>query len=275
MNKNNRQQYWEVKDFLTKKPLNESSNKPNLKKSIVEILSATKPVGQNNLNEINKKIINSSNDVKNKTTNLLNSYTDQIKKQTPNSKGSAKNIVSNLFNVNEATLSPKTGPRQRAMDKFSMSLQQQNLNVGPIDQSSLTGLNIDPFAAKKSQTIIPGIGTSTSPSPSSTMIASPTSSSLAATSSNVSTPSISPPPPSSMSGKSPTITPSVIPSGLTATSPGSTITPAISLGWELDSLVSNYKNPNKYNKNVGVNTRLSPRKEANVLYGHSRVFKPY
>lgn len=269
MDKNNKQHYWEVKDFLNKKPLNEGSKKPNLKNSIIEILSSTNSE-KNNLTEVNKKIINSSIDAKNKTMHLLDSYTSQIKKQTPNSQGSAKNIVSNLFNVNEASLSPKTGPRQKAMDKFSMSLQQQNLNVGPVDQASLTNLNIDPFAAKKSQTVIPGIGTSTSPAPSSTMIASPTSSSLAATSSNVSTPSISPPPQSSMTGKTPTVTPSVTPS---TPQPVKSPLNQDELSSQIDLLVSGYESDAKYNKNVGKTsrTRLSPRREYNVLYGHSRV----
>jgi hypothetical protein len=269
MDKNNKQHYWEVKDFLYKKPLSEDVSKPNLKNSISEILSKSSSNTFFELNEINKKIINSSNDLQNRSLSLLNHFSKSVEKQTPISKGNAKNIVSNLFNINEASLTARTNARQRAMDKFSLSLQQQNLNLNSLDQKSLTSLNIDPFAARKSQTVLPGIGTSTSNAPSTSMISSPTSSSLASTSSNVSTPSISPPPPSSMSGKSPNITPNVTPNF--PNTGGTGVSLSVPSQEELQSMFG--KSDDYINKNVGKTsaTRLSTRRSGNILYGHSRV----
>lgn len=98
-NKQDRQFFWNVKDFLGKrsdpKPF---TNTSPIHDSIKNVMSQTKPVPVP-VNEI----VNSSTDIKNAAMNLLNAFGKSHTKQLPQDKNRAKNITTNIFNLHEMT----------------------------------------------------------------------------------------------------------------------------------------------------------------------------
>ncbi len=91
-NKQDRQFYWKVKDFLNKKPEMTPTKRNSLSETITSITSLAKPVPVP-VNEI----VNSASDLKNQTTNILSSYQNKIKSQQPKSVNSSNHITANIF----------------------------------------------------------------------------------------------------------------------------------------------------------------------------------
>ena len=140
-NKQDKQFYWEVKDFLNKKPsTTQKKAKPeSLKESIQKML-----VSQNKLHtpqvlteDSNKQMANElscfSEDLIKNVNSLLSMNEEAVNKGTPECKAFTPNIVDNMFNLkknlNEALLNPEilTKPG-RKNNILSPRTQDQNLN---------------------------------------------------------------------------------------------------------------------------------------------------
>jgi hypothetical protein len=97
-NKQNRQFFWNVKDFLSKnnevKPF---VPKSNIKNTINKVVSATQPVPVPV-----KEIVNSSQDTKNSVTRFLSAFGSAKAKQLPSDPTRAKNITANPFSLQES-----------------------------------------------------------------------------------------------------------------------------------------------------------------------------
>lgn len=97
-NKQDRQFFWNVKDFLTKShnPV-PNSPKSSVRNTINNVVSIAQPVPVP-VNEI----VNSSSDTKNSVTRFLSAFGSAKAKQMPQDKTRAKNIITNPFNLQEA-----------------------------------------------------------------------------------------------------------------------------------------------------------------------------
>ena len=97
-NKQNRQFFWNVKDFLTKSH-NPAPVAPrsSVRDTINKVVSIAPPVPVP-VNEI----VNSSSDTKNSVTRFLSAFGSAKNKQMPQDKTRAKNITTNPFNLQEA-----------------------------------------------------------------------------------------------------------------------------------------------------------------------------
>jgi hypothetical protein len=93
-NKQNRQFYWQVKDFLNKKQEPVATPPNSLKKTIQNVTNKTTPVPAP-INEI----VNSSSSLKDQTKNLLSSYQNALNKQKPVSDKSSSHITANIFRI--------------------------------------------------------------------------------------------------------------------------------------------------------------------------------
>ena len=140
-NKQNRQFYWEVKDFLNKKPsTTQKKAKPeSLKESIQKML-----VSQNKLHtpqvlteDSNKQMANELScfpeDLIKNVNSLLSMNEEAVKNGTPECKAFTPNIVDNMFNLkknlNEALLNPEIPTKPgRKNNILSPRTQDQNLN---------------------------------------------------------------------------------------------------------------------------------------------------
>ena len=140
-NKQDKQFYWEVKDFLNRKPSNtEKKAKPeSLKESIQKML-----VSQNKLHspkvlteESNKEMANElsyfSEDLIKNVNSLLSMNEEAVKNGTPECKAFTPNIVDNVFNLkknlNEALLNPEISTKPgRKNNILGPRTQDQNLN---------------------------------------------------------------------------------------------------------------------------------------------------
>lgn len=144
MNNNNKQFFWEVKEFFNKKPILEQKNeKKDILKTIKEVVSSNMNSQVFDTKSAKQNIINSSKDIKTTTNYLLNNYNSISAKQTPNSIGKAPNKVSNLFNLYEM-MGPNTPsstgnvgrPRNMQANPDSASAEMVNVNPPP---SSVSG----------------------------------------------------------------------------------------------------------------------------------------
>jgi len=98
-NNKNKQFFWQVKDFLSKKPTPAPSVPQNgLKSTINSVINSPINKAGPNIYEDKARIVNSSNDVKNSVVNNISSFIDATKKQAPNMKAYTKNITTNPFN---------------------------------------------------------------------------------------------------------------------------------------------------------------------------------
>ena len=97
-NKQNRQFFWNVKDFLTKShnpvPV---APRSSVRDTINKVVSIAPPVPVP-VNEI----VNSSSDTKNSVSRFLSAFGSAKNKQMPQDKTRAKNITTNPFNLQEA-----------------------------------------------------------------------------------------------------------------------------------------------------------------------------
>lgn len=96
-NKQDRQLYWEVKDFLTRKNQNNvpAVKTDTLKEAIQKTISQNSYLYEEKTS--NKKTL--SNDLVNSVNSLLSMNENAIKKATPDSIGLSPNITTNLFNI--------------------------------------------------------------------------------------------------------------------------------------------------------------------------------
>lgn len=127
-NKNNRQYFWEVKQFFNKPQLNEAK-----KPTINGILDTVKGVLNSNFNvrepnsfAIREGIRNSSSQIKNMTSDLLNQYGSKRSSEMPNNASQTKNITSNLFNVNEANMPVR--PKQSMEREIGLAAQRKDMS---------------------------------------------------------------------------------------------------------------------------------------------------
>lgn len=125
-NKNNRQFFWEVKQFFNKPQLNESTTpKPDLLNTVKNILSADKGLDGGNAFRVREGIVNSGYDLKQKTSNLLNNFSDKKINQSPISISHGSNITSNIFNINEQELAIKK-PKISTEKLLGLAAQKQD-----------------------------------------------------------------------------------------------------------------------------------------------------
>ena len=96
-NKQNRQFYWEVKDFLARKQEPASKPTSSLRSTITEVTATAKPVPVP-VNEI----VNSSKNTKNDVSRFLSAFESLKTKQMPSDPTRSKNITVNPFNVTES-----------------------------------------------------------------------------------------------------------------------------------------------------------------------------
>ena len=99
-NNNNKQFFWQVKDFLTR------SNEPNFVKKPPSLVSSVKEVVNFNKNkfgpniyEARSSIVQSSGQTKAAVSNVLNTFNSKIEKQKAENKAYSNNFTSNLFNL--------------------------------------------------------------------------------------------------------------------------------------------------------------------------------
>ena len=96
-NKQNRQFYWEVKDFLARKQEPASKPTSSLRSTITEVTATAKPVPVP-VNEI----VNSSKNTKNDVSRFLSAFESLKTKQMPSDPTRSKNITVNPFNITES-----------------------------------------------------------------------------------------------------------------------------------------------------------------------------
>jgi hypothetical protein len=139
-NKQNRQFYWEVKDFFAGKALNESKkpvNKPNLLKDIKGVMGVTKPISEMEKRQALLGYSKMSSEVKDRTSSLLNSYTNRMNAEKPFSKGNGANYTTNIFNLNEQLMSSTMGPGSSTLSKKRGQFELETAPINP-DASSST-----------------------------------------------------------------------------------------------------------------------------------------
>lgn len=98
-NKQDRQFYWQVKDFLQKTPEAPAKKSSPLKNTIKSVIDSPQNTNSS-LNEIaNKEIINASGNVKNQVGSVLSSFQNIVNSQKPKSAAHAKTITTNIFKM--------------------------------------------------------------------------------------------------------------------------------------------------------------------------------
>lgn len=125
-NKNNRQFFWEVKQFFNKPQLNESATpKPDLLNTVKSIMSSDRGIDGGTEFKVREGIINSGRDLKQKTADLLDSYSHKKYTQTPLSSGKGQNRTGNLFNINEQNIDVKK-PKVTTEKILGLAAQKQD-----------------------------------------------------------------------------------------------------------------------------------------------------
>lgn len=98
-NKQDRQFYWQVKDFLQKTPKVPAKKSSPLKNTIRSVMNSPHNINSQ-LNEIaNKEIINASGNIKNQVADVLSTQQNKINAQKPKSIAHAKTITTNIFKM--------------------------------------------------------------------------------------------------------------------------------------------------------------------------------
>jgi len=93
-NKQDRQFYWKVKDFMQRSPTPKTPQPNRLQNVIKEVTSNMSPVTPP-INEI----VNSSSNLKNSVQRTINSYQNSLNKQKPISPKVSNNININPFRI--------------------------------------------------------------------------------------------------------------------------------------------------------------------------------
>jgi hypothetical protein len=99
-NTNNKQFFWQVKDFMTKRHEPKVNKQPtSLQKSVMNVMNGSANVKGPNIYEARNGIVNSSRQAKDSVRHVMNIIQTVNEKQQPISKLYSKNIVSNPFNL--------------------------------------------------------------------------------------------------------------------------------------------------------------------------------
>jgi len=98
-NKQNRQFYWEVKEFLERKQPVQKAPQSSLNGVVRNIMESHVNTVEPNYYETKEAIVNSSRNMQQAVSNVLNNYSYKMILQNPLHKGQASNITSNLFNI--------------------------------------------------------------------------------------------------------------------------------------------------------------------------------
>ena len=134
-NKNNRSFYWEVKDFLNKKPETFEPKKHSLKESISGILNENKIFRQSSYIEET----HATQDV----SKYLRAWTGEEKKYTPKNISYAKNSLANPFQlINEIAINNKT-TATNIYGQPTRSYQRAD-GTWEDDEGNLVGSSVDP-----------------------------------------------------------------------------------------------------------------------------------
>lgn len=99
-NKQDRQFFWKVKDFL-----NGSSN-PGQMAPTNSLKDAASKVMAANIQTAVNEVKNTSSDIQNQTNKMLNMYSNSVNKQKASSIRNSNNITANLFNLSEQMYAP-------------------------------------------------------------------------------------------------------------------------------------------------------------------------
>ena len=99
-NKNNRQFFWQVKDFMSKTPSSTPKPKQNsLVNTVTNVINSSANTTKPNIHEAKYGIVNSSRNTKQAVSNVLDTVKNSMDKQAPSCKAYTKNIISNPFNL--------------------------------------------------------------------------------------------------------------------------------------------------------------------------------
>lgn len=99
-NKQDRQFYWEVKDFMSKNSTPAPKAKPNtLVNAVTNVLGSSANTKGPNIYEAKQGIINSSRQTKHAVVNAIAATAEAFNKQKPDSKAYTNNITANPFNL--------------------------------------------------------------------------------------------------------------------------------------------------------------------------------
>ena len=99
-NKQDRQFFWKVKDFLNTSPNPRPMAQTNsLKDAASKVMAA-------NIQTAVNEVKNTSSDIQNQTNKMLNLYSNSVNKQKASSIRNSNNITANLFNLSEQMYSP-------------------------------------------------------------------------------------------------------------------------------------------------------------------------
>ena len=99
-NNNNKQFFWQVKDFLGKNHQPKTSPKPSsLVTTVKDVMSFNKNTTGPNIYEARDGIINGSRNVKQAVSNVLNVHDQKMQVEKPSCKAYTNNVTSNLFNL--------------------------------------------------------------------------------------------------------------------------------------------------------------------------------
>lgn len=98
-NKNNRQFYWQVKDFLTKKPDVQPKPQNTLVNTVKSVINNNMNRASANIDQARQGIANSSGATKNAVSNILNMHDANMQREKSPHKGYTNNVTSNIFNI--------------------------------------------------------------------------------------------------------------------------------------------------------------------------------
>jgi len=155
MYNNNRQFFWEVKQFLTKPKLNESVNvkQPSLLDAVKNVISSSSNTSVPPISAVDG-IVNSGGELKHKTSLLLNSFPNKMEKQNPSSVAYTKNLTSNMFNLNEQMKIKK--PNESFEKIIGREAQKQDLNAATNAASATLPGTSKEKLERKARYAIPG-----------------------------------------------------------------------------------------------------------------------
>jgi hypothetical protein len=98
-NKQNKQFYWEVKEFLERKKPVQKAPQSSLNGVVRNIMESNYNKIGPNYYETKDAIINSSRSTQRAVSDVLNNYSYNMILQNPSCKGYSANITSNIFNI--------------------------------------------------------------------------------------------------------------------------------------------------------------------------------
>lgn len=99
-NKQDRQFFWNVKDFLNKKPEAPAKKMNPLKEVINQVTNSPQNVSKPIYEVTRDSIVNSSAELKNKVTGVLSSFQKTVNGQKPASDKHSQHITANIFRKN-------------------------------------------------------------------------------------------------------------------------------------------------------------------------------